>query len=50
LEVAEDFIKTSPLIFQINGGLTKVVHFVLLMAAEALLVLQLLLKEGVLGQ
>jgi hypothetical protein len=43
-------VKTLLLIFKINGGLTKVVHLLLLLAAEALLVLQLLLEAVVLGQ
>jgi hypothetical protein len=36
--VVEDLVKALPLIFKINGGLTKVVHLLLLLAAEALLV------------
>jgi hypothetical protein len=50
LEVVEHLVKTLPLIFKINGGLTKVIHLLLLLAAEALLVLQLLLEASVLGQ
>jgi hypothetical protein len=30
--VAEDFIKTLPLILEINGGFTKVIHLLLLLA------------------
>jgi hypothetical protein len=48
--VVEDFVKTLPLIFKINGGLTKVIYFLLLLATKALLVLQLLFETGVLGQ
>jgi hypothetical protein len=48
--VVEDFVKALPLIFKINGGMTKVVHLLLLLAVEALLVLQLLFKTGVLSQ
>jgi hypothetical protein len=50
LEVVEDLVKALLLIFQINGGLTKVIHLLLLLAAEALLVLQLLFEMGVLSQ
>jgi hypothetical protein len=32
LEVAEDFVKTLSLILEINGGFTKVIHRVLLLA------------------
>jgi hypothetical protein len=38
------------LIFKINGGLKKVIYFLLLLVAEALLVFQLLFEAGVLGQ
>jgi hypothetical protein len=48
--VVEDFVKTLSLIFKINGGLTKVIYFLLLLATKALLVLQLLFEMGVLDQ
>jgi hypothetical protein len=50
LEVAKDLVEAPTLIFKINDGLAEVVHLLLLRAVLALLVLELLLEEGVLGQ
>jgi hypothetical protein len=48
--VVKDLVKAPPLIFKLNGGLAEVIHLLLLLAVLALLVLELLLKEGVFGQ
>jgi hypothetical protein len=48
--VVKDLVEAPPLIFKINGGLAEVVDFLLLLAVLALLVLELLFKEGVFGQ
>jgi hypothetical protein len=48
--VLTDLVKDLPLSVEINGSLMKVIHLFLLLAAEALLVLQLLFDTGVLGQ
>jgi hypothetical protein len=48
--VAEDLVEAPPLIFKINGGLTEVVHLLVLLAVLVLLLLELLLKVGVFGQ
>jgi hypothetical protein len=46
--VVENLVEAFPLILEINGGLAEVVHFLLLLAVQALLVLELLFKAGVL--
>jgi hypothetical protein len=48
--VVKDLVKAPPMIFKINSGLAEVVHLLLLLAVLALLVLELLFKEGVFGQ
>jgi hypothetical protein len=48
--VVEDLVEALPLIFKINGVLVEVIHLLLLVAVEALLVLELLFKAGVFGQ
>jgi hypothetical protein len=48
--VVEDLVEALSLIFKINGGLAEVVHLLLLLAVQALLVLELLFKAGVFGQ
>jgi hypothetical protein len=48
--VVQDLVKALPLSLEISGGLTKAVHLFLLLAAKALLVLQLLFKAGIFGQ
>jgi hypothetical protein len=50
LEVVEDLVEAPLLILAINGSLAEVVHFLLLLAVQALLVLELLFKAGVFGQ
>jgi hypothetical protein len=47
MEVVKDLVEALPLIFKINGGLAEVVHLLLLLAVQALLVLELLFKAGV---
>jgi hypothetical protein len=48
--VVKDLVEAPPLILEINGGLMKVIHLLLLLAGLTLLVLQLLFKAGVFGQ
>jgi hypothetical protein len=48
--VAQDLVEAIPLSLKISEGLTKIVHLFLLLAAEVLLVLQLLFEAGILGQ
>jgi hypothetical protein len=48
--VVKDLVEAPTLIFKINGGLAEVVHLLLLLAVLALLVLELLFKEGVFDQ
>jgi hypothetical protein len=48
--VVKDLVESPPLICKISGDLAEVVHLLLLLAGMALLVLELLLKEGVFGQ
>jgi hypothetical protein len=48
--VGKDLVEAIPLIFEINGSLTKVVHLLLLLVAQELLVLELLFEAGVFGQ
>jgi hypothetical protein len=48
--VVEDLVEAPPLIFKIHGSLAKVVHLLQLLAVLALLVLELLFKEGFFGQ
>jgi hypothetical protein len=48
--VVKDLVEALPLILKINGGLVEVVHLLLLLAVQALLVLELHFKTGVFGQ
>jgi hypothetical protein len=48
--MTKDIVKAFPLIFKINGGFAKVLHFLLLLEVSAFLVLEFLLEEGVRGQ
>jgi hypothetical protein len=43
-------VETLPFFLKINGGFMKVLHLLLLLAVQALLVLQLLFQAGVFGQ
>jgi hypothetical protein len=48
--MVKDLIEASLPIFKIDGGLAEMLYLLLLLAVLALLVLELLLKEGVFGQ
>jgi hypothetical protein len=48
--VAQDLVEAILLSLKISRGWTKVVNLFLLLAAEALLVLQLPFEAGILGQ
>jgi hypothetical protein len=48
--VVKDLVKAPLPIFKINGGLVEILNLLLLLAVQALLVLELLFEAGVFGQ